>query len=233
MSRDIKKELERWRSECRQMKPFTDMMIHYKALVDNKLARGMTGRSNMDWDRAVAREWKLKVSPMLNELPNFDYIDNVLFICDKPCARTTFFAAFCNMGVFVDFRYMGLLFVQDLFNGVQNRAAVPMNLYGINSFQDIREDVLLTYASSTMTEVGRVPEFWTTLIAAKSAESGLVLDKQITWIYFEGTIEELRNSPFSSWEAFFEKTGVIIDLNPIDKMAHDDIFLGDVRSVSV
>lgn len=207
-----REDLRKWKAYCREMKSITDRMIHYNALVDNRITRRMTGIPEQ-WDEMVIKEWLSRVNPIFVKMPTLDYDNNILFICNSKIVRETFFATFLKLGLLVEYRSLNLLCVQDLWNGIHNHYMIPIDIFGVDSFQDIREDVLLTHVSGSMAEVGKAPEIWTTIISTRSVNSGIITNSQNTWAYFEGTVEELRNSRFSLWESFFNKNGVIIDLN--------------------
>lgn len=217
-----REDLRAWREYCRKVKPFTDRMIHYSTLIDHSITRRMIGNTEQ-WDKMVIEEWLARVKPIAAKMPKIDYDNNILFVCDSKIPRETFFAAFFKLGLLVEYRFLDLLCVQDLWNGICNRYMIPIDLFGVDSFQDIREDVLCTYVSSSMEEVGKAPQIWTTIISSRSVNSGIITKNQNTWIYFKGTVEELRKSKFNLWEQFFEKNGLIIDLNPQDSQNNSNI----------
>lgn len=194
----------------KKMKPFTERMAHYNTLIDNGITKRMTGTPE-EWDKMVVEEWLARVKPIAAKMPKIDYDNNILFVCDLKIPRETFFTAFFKLGLLVEYRFLNLLKVQDLWNGVYKQSMIPLD--DVHSLQEIREDVLCTYVSKSMGEVGNAPEIWTTLMSARFVDSGLITNHQNTWIYFGGTIDELRNSKFKIWEEFFENNGLIIDLN--------------------
>lgn len=92
---------------------------------------------------------------------------------------------------FADFKFVDLLLVQELWNGrIEKKDYYDED--DVYTFQDINHDVLCTYVSSDMAEVGKTPEILTTVISSRFENTGRRTRHQNTWIYFEGTIEELR-----------------------------------------
>ncbi len=217
-----REDLRARREYYSNVKPFTDRMRHYSTLIDHSLRKRMTGTPEQ-WDKTVIEEWLARVKLIDAKMPKIDYDNNILFVCDSKIPRETFFTAFFKLGLLAEYRFLNLLCVQDLWNGICNRNMIPIDIFGVDSFQDIREDVLCTYVSSSMEEVGKAPQIWTTIISSRSVNSGIITKNQDTWIYFQGTAEELRKSKFKLWEQFFEKNGLIIDLNPQDRPNNSNI----------
>lgn len=217
-----------WRAECKKRKAVTHRMIHYKSLVDNDISRRMEG-SPENWGITVAREWVMRFKPIYDRMPENDYNNNILFICDEPLMRELFFSAFCRISKLVDYRQIDIMTIQDLWNGRFNKNNYFMDYAPeeIHSFEDLKEDVLCLRVTGSMAEVGKVPEIMSTVMSARSGKSGQIIKNQITWIYYQGTIDELRNSKFNLWESFFEKNGLIIDLNPQNKQNE---FITDIYS---
>lgn len=207
-----REEIRAWREQCKKQKPFTDRMIHYNKLVDNSIKKRMINKPE-HWDRTVTQEWLLKVKPVANRLPTIDYDNNILFVCNEKIMRETFFAAFYKLGLLVDYRFLDLISARELWYHDTHSFSICM-LEDINSFRDIKEDVLCSYLSSGMGEVESVPEIWTSVISSRSSNQGVVTKNQNTWIFFEGTLNFLECTIYADWVEFFKKNGIIIDLNP-------------------
>lgn len=206
-----------WRDYCKKMKPFTDLMIHYRRFVEKGISDKIAGCAE-NWDIGVADEWYKKVMPTFLRMPNEDYDNNILFICEEKIMKNVFFSAFAKLPKFVDFKFVELLLIQELWYGrIQKKDYYEDSIETPYSFQDITQDVLCTYVSGDMAEIGKTPEILTTVILSRFENAGRRTKNQNTWIYFEGTIEKLRNSKFKLWEDFFKRNGVIIDLNPQSK----------------
>ena len=217
-----------WYEYCKRTRGFSDAMIHYREFVDKDISKRMIGYST-DWDTDVIQKWASKVKPIYDKIPKCDYDNSILFICNEAIKAEVFFSAFLRLSKIVGFQAIDIMTIQDLWYGRNKRKNYSLDeLEDLHSFQDIREDVLCFYVTSNMIEVGKVPEIMITLMSARSGKNGRKSKNQNTWIYYQGTIDELRNSRFSLWESFFDKNGLIIDLNPQRK--ENDFVSGDIYS---
>ncbi len=207
-----REDMRAWINQCKKQKPFTDRMIYYNELVDNSIRKRMINKPE-HWDRDVTQEWLFKVKPIAQRLPTIDYDNNILFICNEKIMRETFFAAFCKLGLLADFRYLDLISARELWYHDTYSLSISM-LENINSFREIKEDVLCSYVCSDMNECESVPEIWTSVILSRSSNQGVVTKHQNTWIFFEGTKRFLEYTVYCDWISFFERHGIIIDLNP-------------------
>ena len=210
---------KKWHECCRENKWFTDLMIHYRQFVDSDISEKMQGSAE-HWEIGLFTEWHKRLNPIFLRLPKRDYDNNILFVCDEKIMKKVFFSAFAWLpkSSFVDFKYLDLLSVQEIWYGrFKKNEYYDNDTDALYTFQNINHDVLCTYVSSDMAEVGKTPEILTTVILSRFENTGRRTKHQNTWIYFEGTIEELRNSKFSLWESFFKRNGAIIDLNPESK----------------
>lgn len=201
----------------RKIQRVKDNMIHYPIFVDKKTRKG-TVENISKWDWNLFVDFLTRIKPIRLRMPETDYDNNILFICNENIMKEVFFIAFWKLPELVDFRWIELLLIQELWYGrVKKKDYYEDEMEAAYSFNDIKQDVLCTYVSSNMAEVGIIPEIMTTVISSRSEKLGRKTEGQNTWIYYEGTIEELRNSKFQLWESFFKRNGVIIDLNPESK----------------
>lgn len=217
---NLSKEEKKQRYNQRLYKWICDNMIHYKMFVPIDIRKNMNSNPP-NCNPKLAREYVDRLKPIYKKIEmslkdyQRKYIDNILFIHDGSLMGEVFCAVFLNMRDLIDFRFMDILEVQELWYGRLSKTNFTMDELGeLHTFHDIREDVLCFHVSSGMMEVGKAPEIMTTVMSARSGKNGQITNRQNTWIYFEGTIDDLRNSRFNLWEDFFKRNGLIVDLNP-------------------
>lgn len=210
----LTEEEQKMYENYRKIKRLTDRMIHCREFVDDDISKKMVGSAN-NWERGLIGEWWSRMKPTYLRLPHSNYNENILFICDESIKEKVFFSAFYIYPELLDFKFMDLLSLSDVCHRRSGRLDYDLEDFDtVRSWRDIHQEVLCTLASVYMAGVGDLPEIITALVTARSSKKGRHIDHQKTWVYFEGTIGELRNSRFSIWESFFKRHGMIIDLNP-------------------
>lgn len=205
-------------------------MVHYPDFVDKDIKRKMVG-SISSWDIRIVIECINRIMPTNLRLPRpINYDNNILFICNEEIMNEVFFLAFLKLPELVDFRCVDIMKIQDLWYGRLNKNNYFMDYdpEEIHSFEDLKDDVLCFYVTPDMLEVGKTPEILTTMMSARKGKKGRKINNQNTWIYYQGTIDELRDSRFSLWESFFKRNGLIIDLNPQENQ--NDFVSADIYS---
>ena len=160
-----------------------NFILHYKKYIDLSLVKSDEKKFYSILDKT--REEILKIE---------DIEKNTLFICDSNISRYVFLSAFSRLPRLVTNRQMNLMNIVDIWNKNDDwRNERLENDEVFFSEQDIREDVLCLYIDKVMLTDARTGGIANTVLSTRSDKVNKRFERLITWVFFRGTEDELKN----------------------------------------
>lgn len=153
---------------------------------------------------------------------------NTLFLGnDQEIDKYVFLSCFSVLNRLVSSRYVNMMNIIDIW--FKNNTSDNMKIEDedvLYSEQDIKEDVLCVYVNKWMSMNKLTAVILNTVISSRNGRVNRKGEKLITWVYYNGSVGELKNSclgevynMFSSDKHFYQ----IIDLSSKGLKVHNSI----------